>query len=117
MGFLCATLMTYTSPEDSFCIMVSLFNSYDLRSQFLPKMPGVERNFYIFLSLQKKYLPKVFCHLMKEEFVPQMYATQWFLTLFAVYFPIEVVVRIWDIYLVEGRKTIFRVALAILKIN
>ena len=25
--------------------------------------------------------------------------------------------RIWDIYLVEGRKTLFRIALAILKIN
>ena len=25
--------------------------------------------------------------------------------------------RIWDIYLVEGRKTIFRIALAILKLN
>ena len=26
-------------------------------------------------------------------------------------------VRIWDIYLVEGRKTLFRIALAILKVN
>lgn len=39
------------------------------------------------------------------------------MTLFAVYFPIEIVVRIWDVFLVEGRKTIFRLALAILKIN
>ena len=39
------------------------------------------------------------------------------MTLFAVYFPIDVVVRIWDIFMVEGRKTIFRLCLAILKIN
>jgi Rab-GTPase-TBC domain len=39
------------------------------------------------------------------------------MTLFAVYFPIEIVVRIWDVFLIEGRKTIFRLALAILKIN
>ena len=45
-----------------------------------------------------------------------MYASQWFLTLFAVYFEIDVVVRIWDIYLVEGKKTIYRVGLAILKL-
>lgn len=51
------------------------------------------------------------------HYVPQIYASQWFLTLFSVYFPFEVVVRIWDIYLVEGRKTIFRFALAIMKIN
>jgi len=46
-----------------------------------------------------------------------MYASQWFLTMFAIYFPIEIVVNLWDIMLVEGRKTIFRVALAILKLN
>lgn len=45
-----------------------------------------------------------------------MYASQWFLTLFAVYFEIDVVVRIWDIYLVEGKKMIYRVGLAILKL-
>ena len=50
-------------------------------------------------------------------YVPQIYASQWFLTLFSIYFPFETVVRIWDIYLVEGRKTLFRIALAILKIN
>ena len=46
-----------------------------------------------------------------------MYAQQWFLTLFAAFFPLKLVARIWDIYLVEGRKTIFRVALAIMKLN
>ena len=44
-------------------------------------------------------------------------ATQWFPTLYTIYFPISIVVRIWDMYLIEGRKTLFRVALAILKIN
>ena len=45
-----------------------------------------------------------------------MYSSQWFLTLYAIYFNIDVVVRIWDVYLVEGKKTIFRFALAILKL-
>ena len=51
------------------------------------------------------------------QYVPQIYASQWFLTVFSIYFPFEAVVRIWDIYIVEGRKTIFRIALAILKVN
>ena len=29
----------------------------------------------------------------------------------------EIVARIWDIYILEGRKTIFRFILAILKVN
>lgn len=39
------------------------------------------------------------------------------MTSFVHQFPVEAVVRIWDVYLTEGRKTIFRLALAIMKIN
>ena len=45
-----------------------------------------------------------------------MYASQWFMTIFVVDFPIETVVRIWDIFLIEGRKVIYRIALAVFKI-
>ena len=45
-----------------------------------------------------------------------MYASRWFITLFADYFPMNLVVRILDIYLMEGRKILYRVALAIFKI-
>ena len=80
-------------------------------------MPGLSKNFYILLSLQKKYMPAMFKKFNEMAYVPQIYASQWFLTLFSIYFPFETVVRVWDIYLVEGRKTLFRIALAILKIN
>lgn len=62
-------------------------------------------------------MPALFRKLRDENYVPQIWASQWFLTFFAAYFPVEITSRIWDIYLVEGRKTIFRFALAILKIN
>jgi hypothetical protein len=43
-----------------------------------------------------------------------MYATQWFITLFAYSLPFDVVLRIWDIAMLEGTKALFRVALALL---
>lgn len=61
-------------------------------------------------------MPKLYTHMIGAGFMPQMYASQWFLTCYAIYFEMDVVVRIWDVYLVEGRKTIFRVGLAILKL-
>ena len=42
-----------------------------------------------------------------------MYGSRWFMTVFSDYFPINIVVRILDIYLMEGRKILFRIALAI----
>ena len=46
-----------------------------------------------------------------------MYASQWFLTLFAVNFSFDILVRIWDVYLLEGEKTIYRIAIALLLKN
>ena len=44
-----------------------------------------------------------------------MYATQWLLTIFAYSFPFPAVARIWDAFLFEGWKVVFRVALAALQ--
>lgn len=44
-----------------------------------------------------------------------MYASPWFLTMFASVLSLNVVFRIMDIYLVEGREIVFRVGLALLE--
>ena len=51
MNSVCGTLMTYTTPEDAFAIMVSIFTNYQLHDSYLPGLPGLEKNFYIMLSL------------------------------------------------------------------
>lgn len=51
MNALCGMLMTYTTPEDTFAITVSLFSNYALKEVFLPGLPGLERDFYILLCL------------------------------------------------------------------
>jgi 3-hydroxyisobutyrate dehydrogenase-like beta-hydroxyacid dehydrogenase len=38
------------------------------------------------------------------------------MTIFVVDFPFDTVVRIWDIFFIEGRKVIYRIALAVFKI-
>ena len=45
-----------------------------------------------------------------------MFGSSWFITIYADFLPIEAVVRIFDIYLMEGRKILFRIALAIFKL-
>jgi len=45
------------------------------------------------------------------------YASQWFMTIFTVGFPFECTVRIYDAFLTEGPKILFRVALYIMKEN
>merc|ERR1712091_104240 len=69
-------------------------------------------------ALQGLYLdglPRLSAHLRREGVVPTMYCSQWFITVFATTLPFEVLLRVWDIFLLEGLKTIFRVGLEVLR--
>ena len=39
------------------------------------------------------------------------------MTMFATQMPLELTLRIWDIFFIEGNKILFRIGLAIMKIN
>jgi hypothetical protein len=46
-----------------------------------------------------------------------MFATDWFLVLFATSLPSETAARVWDCLFLEGPKVLFRVALALLEMH
>ena len=50
-----------------------------------------------------------------QGFQTSMYASPWFLTMFASVLSLNVVFRIMDIFFVEGREIVFRVGLALLE--
>ena len=62
-------------------------------------------------------MPKLCAHLLSENIQPAMYATQWFMTIFSNNIPLELTLRIWDMFFIEGQKVMYRVALAVLRIN
>ena len=49
--------------------------------------------------------------------MPSMYCAKWFLTLFSLQFKFEKLVRIFDIYLLEGKNSIFNLALGYVKVH
>lgn len=103
--------------EEAFCVLVRLMKSYDLRSQYVPDMPGLQLRLYQFDRLLEELLPAVFMHLLRQGIKSSMYASQWFLTLLAYRFPLELVCSVFDLIFAEGVEAIFRFALAVMKRN
>lgn len=90
--------------------------TYEMRSMFTLNMEGLQLRLYQFSSLLHKIVPKLAHYLDSHAIHPAMYASQWFLTLFAYAFPIALIERIYDIIFAEGAaETIMRVAIAMLK--
>ena len=88
--------------EEAFGLFVTLMNKYGLRDLFVQDMPGLHLHLYQFERLLEDLEPALYCHLNRRDVKPQLYATQWFLTLFAYRFPLQLVLRIYDLILSEG---------------
>jgi hypothetical protein len=88
--------------QEAFCMLVRLMNQYGLRQLFIEEMPGLHLHLYQFERLLEDLEPALYCHLNRRNVTPNLYATQWFLTLFAYRFPLQLVLRIYDLLLSEG---------------
>ena len=117
MGFLAALLLSYMDEENAFWMLNFIFKKYGLEEVYMKDFPGLRKRFYIFLKLLQKFFPKIHNKLIELKVFPTMYASQWFFTCFSNCLSFNIVVRIFDCYLLEGEKIIYRVALALLKLK
>jgi len=106
-------------------------SKYNLHGLYTPGFPLLQKYFWIFDQLLKEHCKDLYKHFHNEEEVglivhPSMYATQWFMTLFCKIsngtdpdnrLPMEVLLRIWDIFLNEGPKILFKLGLFFFKYN
>ena len=59
-------------------------------------------------------MPKFFQHLRKIQMTPDYFSSKWFMTLFACFFPYDLVCPIFDAFMEDGWKAVFRVGIAFL---
>ncbi|KAJ5605675.1 hypothetical protein N7510_008456 [Penicillium lagena] len=118
MNFIVMPLLFNMDEVEAFALLVKLMNKYGLREMFIQDMPGLHRSLYQFERLLEDLEPTLYCHLRRRGVHPQLYATQWFLTLFAYRFPLQLVLRIYDLIFEEGLETtIIKFGVAIMRRN
>ncbi|RYP15095.1 hypothetical protein DL765_005918 [Monosporascus sp. GIB2] len=117
MNFLVMPLLFNMPEEEAFCILVRLMNHYKLRDLFIQDMPGLHLRLYQFERLLEDLEPALYCHLHRRGISSHLYATQWFLTLFAYRFPLQLVLRIYDLIFSEGLEAILRFGVVLMQKN
>ncbi|KAF9932713.1 GTPase-activating protein [Modicella reniformis] len=118
LSFVVGPLLLNNMPdEQAFCLLVKLMNSYDMRGHFTPDMNMLQLRLFQFEQLTEETVPLVHKHFQNQGIRSTMYASQWFMTLFAYKFPLDLVFRVYDILFVEGVDSFLRFAVALLKAN
>ncbi|CAK7263793.1 hypothetical protein SEPCBS119000_000666 [Sporothrix epigloea] len=117
MNFLIMPMLFNMPEEEAFCLLVRLMNQYHLRDLFIQDMPGLHMHLYLFERLLEDLEPALYCHLHRKNISSHLYATQWFLTLFAYRFPLQLVLRIYDLILSEGLSAILKFGIVLMQKN
>ncbi|KAF5402024.1 hypothetical protein PHET_04269 [Paragonimus heterotremus] len=120
MSELVGLLLTYViEEEDVFWALSQLMvgSRHRLHGLFIRDFPGLYRLFEHHERILKRLLPRVSKHFADQELSTSTYALKWFMQCFMDRLPISLVLRLWDIYLLEGEKILLAMAYNILKLH
>ena len=99
-----------------FSLMCAFLEKFDMRELWRPCVPQLKLRIYQFRRLLSQKLPVLQSHFQKIGLTAEVFASQWFLTLLSYNLPLDVLVRVWDVLVMDGWKTVFRVGVAMLKL-
>uniref|UniRef100_A0A1I7WBN7 Rab-GAP TBC domain-containing protein n=1 Tax=Heterorhabditis bacteriophora TaxID=37862 RepID=A0A1I7WBN7_HETBA len=83
---------------------------------FVPGFPKLSRFEEHFKKVLKKYKPRIFKHLEKQD-IPYIYLTKWWFGCFLDRVPFSLALRLWDVYILEGDPILIAMALNIMKMH
>eukprot|EP00003_Mantamonas_plastica_P021747 TRINITY_DN3569_c0_g1_i3.p1 TRINITY_DN3569_c0_g1~~TRINITY_DN3569_c0_g1_i3.p1 ORF type:complete len:254 (+),score=60.75 TRINITY_DN3569_c0_g1_i3:182-943(+) len=115
MAMLVGLMLMYMSEEEAFWLMVTLNDNY-VPGLFDRSLSQYHVDMGIFRELLASRLPKLNDHLDSNGIHPSLYITKWIFCLFTVSLPWETVLRFWDVFLFEGMRWFFTVAVACMTI-
>merc|ERR1719290_244422 len=113
-SFLIAALLLQMPEEQAFGVLVEIMHKYGLIDMYRENFENLQLCFYQLDRLIEKRIPDLWQHFSNMGLETHMYASQWFLTLFSAKFPLFLVFRVLDVFMLQGVETIFQVSLALL---
>lgn len=116
MNIVAAALLIYQSEEQAFWCLSQVCDVM-LPGYYSKTMYGTLLDQKVFEALVKKTMPILWDHLCKNDVQLSVVSLPWFLSLFINSMPLVFAFRIMDVFFLEGPKTLFQVALAILRVN
>lgn len=118
MNMLVATLLlTYTDEEQAFWVLHCMVERLLPPDFYAPSLLGSRADQAVLSDLVRTHVPRVTAHLESLGVDLTVITFGWFLSLFTDCLPVETLFRVWDVFFVEGHDVLFRVALAIIKLN
>ncbi|KAL3317140.1 hypothetical protein Ciccas_004211 [Cichlidogyrus casuarinus] len=116
MSFLAANLLLCMDELDAFVAFVHLIHRPCHYSLFTLDESEFMVYFHLHDRLVELYMPRVYHHLFQLKVEPFIYLYDWLLTMYSRTLPMDARMFVWDLFFLDGEITLFRTALAILRL-
>lgn len=117
MSFLAAVLLLYMEPFEAFsCFANMLLHKSCFLHFFKIKMPEVRIYMMVHERLMSEEMPNLYSHFKQYGIESDLYMINWVMSLYCRALPLDLVTRIWDVYVLDGDVAVFRAALGILRL-
>jgi hypothetical protein len=128
LNYVAGILLLFMEEEKAFWMLVTIIHDYLPENMYDVTMEGANADQAVLMILIMEKMPQIWNRLSGgfgwdvEKLDGNMptitlVTSHWFLTLYINILPIETLLRVWDCLFYEGNKVLFRVALAIFKLN
>ncbi|XP_061168214.1 TBC1 domain family member 2B-like [Saccostrea echinata] len=115
MNRLAAIILLFLSEEEAFWCLVAIIDFIMPQDYYSKTMLAAQADQRVLKDLIQEKLPRVASHLEQHSVDLSLFTFNWFLTVFIDNIPINTFLRIWDAFLYEGSKVLFRFAVAFFK--
>ncbi|KAG0201964.1 hypothetical protein BGX28_005349 [Mortierella sp. GBA30] len=118
MNLLAGTLLlTNNSEEEAFWILTAMLGRHLPEDYFTQQLLSPQADQRVLRELVQEIMPRLSQHFQEMHVDLTAVTFSWFLTLFTDCLPVETLLRVWDVFFVEGMLIVFKIAVAILWMN
>ncbi|XP_051944858.1 TBC1 domain family member 2A-like [Xyrauchen texanus] len=108
-------LLVLQKEEDAFWCLVVIVEYIMPQDYYTKDLVGCQADQHVLKDLMWEKLPRLMAHLEAHRVDVSLITVEWFLVLFVENLPSRILFKVWDAFLYEGTKVIFRYALALFK--
>uniref|UniRef100_A0A673NJE8 Death-associated protein kinase 2-like n=1 Tax=Sinocyclocheilus rhinocerous TaxID=307959 RepID=A0A673NJE8_9TELE len=112
---LAAIALLYLDQEDAFWCLVAIVEVFMPRDYYTKTLLGSQVDQRVLKDLMFEKLPRLHAHFEHYKVDTSLITFNWFLVVFVDSVVSDILFKIWDAFLYEGPKIIFRFALALFK--
>ena len=110
-------LMVDENEYNAFCNIYNLICNTDIIKFYIGDEDYIKKNVDLFSTLVKKHLPKIHEHFNNLEIAHELYFIPWICEIFSSSMSYKLLLRVLDLFLINGEYILFQIGLSILAIQ